>query len=158
MSKTLFPNDRIEDVLWCPDHRTLALSWKQPFAALMLYDKIETRTWNTKYRGWVLICASKKAYPLWQEKAIMGDKIFEKVNLLTPQLNLVNGKAIAVGRLADCRTMRLEDEEKCFVQYEAGLFCHIYENVQAIEPFDWRGTQGWKEVPMVIKQQIRIAA
>lgn len=39
-----------------------ALSTKQPYASLMLHGKVETRTWDSKYLGWVLICASKQAY------------------------------------------------------------------------------------------------
>jgi hypothetical protein len=66
------------------------------------------------------------------------------------------GKAIAIGRLTDCRPMKLEDEDKCFVQYCPDLFCHIYENVQAIKPFPWKGSQGWKEVSIEIKNQIII--
>lgn len=38
-----------------------ALSIKQPFASMIQYDEkhIESRTWETLYRGPVLICASK---------------------------------------------------------------------------------------------------
>jgi hypothetical protein len=39
-----------------------ALTWKEPYASLMLHGKIETRTWYTKYRGLVLICAGLKHY------------------------------------------------------------------------------------------------
>jgi hypothetical protein len=44
------------------DQKLMALSWKQPYAELMLHGKIETRTWQTKYRGWVMVCASKQPY------------------------------------------------------------------------------------------------
>ena len=40
-----------------------ALTWKEPYASLMLQDKIETREWYTKYRGWVLMCCGKEPYP-----------------------------------------------------------------------------------------------
>lgn len=39
-----------------------ALWWREPYASLMLQGKVETRTWNTNYRGLVLICASIKPY------------------------------------------------------------------------------------------------
>lgn len=32
-----------------------ALWWKEPFGTLMTYGKVETRVWDTKYRGWVLL-------------------------------------------------------------------------------------------------------
>lgn len=46
-----------------------ALSWKEPYASLMLHGKIETRPWSTKYRGLVLVCASQKPYT---EAELMG--------------------------------------------------------------------------------------
>ena len=49
-----------------------ALSWKQPYASLMLKGKIETRSWPTNYRGLVLICASKAPYSI---KEIKGNYI-----------------------------------------------------------------------------------
>lgn len=126
-----------------------ALSWKQPFASLMLHGKIETRTWNTKYRGLVLICASKAPYSEsqlmdlsdWQcvriTKALKGTDYYKSYPL---------GKAIAIGRLVDCRPMKKEDEEKCYVKYRSDLYCHIYEDVKAIAPFEWKGSQGWKKL------------
>lgn len=39
-----------------------ALSWKEPYATLMLHGKVETRTWPTDYRGLVLNCVALKDY------------------------------------------------------------------------------------------------
>jgi hypothetical protein len=64
------------------------------------------------------------------------------------------GKAIAIGRLIDCRPMRKEDEDKCFVQFFPDLFCHVYTDVQAIKPFPWKGKQGWSEVSPEVKSKI----
>ena len=134
------------------DQKVLALSWKQPFAELMLYGKIETRTWSTKYRGWVMICASKKGYDFNQVNAISGDKQFVRITKVLGSNNdhwLNNyraGIAIAIGYLSDCRKMLPEDEARCFVKHSPNLFCHIYEQVLPIMPFSWKGTQGWKEL------------
>lgn len=121
-----------------------ALSWKQPYAELMLHGKIETRAWSTKYRGLVLICVAKKIYTEDVLDKISGKQKYRIINTLTPSNIEVNcGMAIAIGELVDCRKMQLEDEDKCFVQYNENLYCHIYENVRAIQPFPWKGKQGW---------------
>lgn len=116
----------------------LALSWKDPFATLMLHNKIETRTWATKYRGLVLICASKAKYKISQVMSIAGIEQLQRINGIMMEYSTdysVDGMAIAIGRLVDCRPMQRADEDKCFVQYNPILHCHIYEEVRAIESF-----------------------
>jgi len=138
--------------------KILALSWKEPFASLMLHGKIETRTWKTNYRGLVLICASKIRYGKETLFKIAGNRqVFRMLETLdsTPYQNF-NGKAIAIGRLIDCRPMTESDEDKCFVKYNPDLYCHVYEDVRAIEPFDWKGSQGWSKVTEEYKQKIKI--
>lgn len=133
-----------------------ALSWRQPFANLMLQGKIETRTWSTKIRGQVLICSSLKPYSADEVVNISGDKqysrICEEVGLITAS---DCGVAIAVGELIDCRPMRPEDENRTFVEYKSGLFCHIYANVRPIKPFPWKGCQGWKTLDEDTKKLIQ---
>ena len=158
MKEELFELQKI----FTPDQKLLALSWKQPFAELMLYGKIETRVWKTNYRGWVLICASKKGFNFNQVFDIAGGKQCQRITTILGRNNdhwynlYRSGIAIAIGRLIDCRPMTKTDEDKCFVQYYADLFCHIYDNVQAINPFIWKGSQGWKEVLPEIKNKIKI--
>lgn len=157
-----------------------ALSWKQPFASLMLHGKIETRVWDSKYRGLVLICASKAIYTANEIEEISGDKLLNRMADWQTFKNL-NGyllptaKAIAIGRLVDSRPMVKMDEDNCFVKFknpwlfpltktsfghpvttykEKRLWCHVYEDVQAIEHIDWKGTQGWSTVTDEVKQQI----
>jgi hypothetical protein len=141
--------------IFSPSEKLLALSWKQPYAELMLKGKIETRTWNTNYRGWVLICASKQPYFTEQLRRISGGKQLVRMGDFLAKINPgFEGKAIAIGRLVDCRPMRKEDEDKCFVQFFPDLFCHVYEDVQAIEPIPWKGKQGWSEVSPEVKAKI----
>lgn len=128
------------------------LSMKQPYASLMLYGKEETRTWHTNYRGLVLICVSKAPYTIDSILNIAGKNQFARImdivqkEQLSGRYNNTLGKAIAVGRLVDCRIWAIENpertkesEDKCFVKYQFGLYRHIYENVRAIEPFDIKG-------------------
>lgn len=142
-----------------PDQKLLALSWKQPFADLMLIGKIETRTWQTKYRGWVLICSSKVGYTGDQRLQICGSKQYNRItesNFKMPYgMTGHLGKAIAIGRLIDCRPMETKDEDSCFVKYHPDLFCHVYDQVQPLQQFiPWKGSQGWREVDLETKERI----
>lgn len=136
-----------------------ALSWKEPYASLMLHGKIETRTWNTSYRGPVLICASKKSYQRNEVLVISGQMRLVRIGgvLGVNQVGFPRaGHAIAIGNLVDSRPMQIEDEYKCFVKFHSGLWCHVYENVQPIEPFPWKGSQGWKKLTEEQKSLIKI--
>jgi hypothetical protein len=158
------------------DTELRALSWKEPFASLMLHGKIETRTWDTKYRGWVLICASQKPY---SGSEIVDIGSYEILNTIIKTVNgrvdWFEGKAIAIGKLVDSRQMTVTDEAKCFVRYRAPwieervskktgqvklvekqLWCHVYEDVQPIDPIAWTGTQGWSTVSDDFKRQINL--
>lgn len=148
-----------------------ALSWREPYGSLMLppFNKIETRTWNTNYRGLVLICTSQEAYSWDKVKAISGDEQFDRI-LGSAALfdDQPGGYAIAVGKLVDSRLMTKHDESKCFVEYREPwevinkkgkrvikkLYCHVYEDVLRIKPIPWKGSQGWKDVPDEIMKQI----
>lgn len=70
-----------------------ALSVKQPWASLIVSGKktVECRSWSTKYRGELVICASK------------GDK-FSADGILLP-----GGVALGVVELIDCRPMFKKD-------------------------------------------------
>jgi hypothetical protein len=136
-----------------------ALSWKQPFASLMLQGKIETRVWPTKYRGWVLICASKLAYTGKELSKISGTKQMVRAGNALPDGDLPLGHAIAIGKLSEIRLMTKEDEDITFVKYyestEKPLICHIYTDVQPIVPFEWKGVQNWKVLTDEMKAQIK---
>lgn len=144
----------------------LALSWKEPFATLMIAgNKIETRTWETKVRGLVLICSSLKPYTTDESLAIMGQDNFNRagnVFLATgmwPKLTTgpsTYGKAIGIGRLVDCRPMKSKDEERCFVEYSPDLWCHEYTEVQTIDPFPFVGGQKWRKIEVSLRQQLHI--
>lgn len=127
-----------------------ALSWKQPFCSLMACGKEnESRVWGTDYRGWVLLCASKAPYKKEVVYSICKDydQYMTIVNALKNHKQAaINGKALYVGQLINCWQMKPQGEAKAFVGYSADLFIHQYDNVQAIEPFDWKGSLGWKKL------------
>jgi hypothetical protein len=122
------------------------LNWKEPFASLMLEGKIETRTWNTSYRGLVVICTSKEGYSKNELKYLSGIRQSKRIIQMKKdqEKHIPPGHAVAIGNLIECRPMTKEDEHLCFVKYKPGLFCHIYEDVRHIKQFSWPGYQGWK--------------
>ena len=138
-----------------------ALSLKEPYASLMLYDKIETRPRITNYRGWVLICASKVPYSDEDIRRISGAEDYHRIyvtldyyldNHITDNL----GKAIAVGYLSECRLMQEADSKKSFVKFNRGIYCYVFEHVQPIKPFNWQGSQGWKTLTSEQRQLIEL--
>jgi hypothetical protein len=138
-----------------------ALSWRQPYAWLMLppYNKIETRTWGTTYRGPVLICVSKKAFTDKEVMDIAGEKQFSRIcDLFGHNKPLNLGMAIAVGRLVDCRRMTPTDEDACFVEYLPTRWCHVYEDVRPIAPIPFTGRLSWTplEEEFILKVKKRV--
>jgi len=112
---------------------------------------------GTKWRGWVMICASKAEYEYNEVIAISGTgNSHRMMTVLGAKLHLMlTGHAIAIGYLSDCRPMTPADEDAAFVQYRPGLWCHVYTGVRAIAPLPWKGSQGWREVSQYFKNQIK---
>lgn len=133
-----------------------ALSWKQPFASMMINGKqIETRVWHTKYRGLVLICASKSGYSdndlLLVSGSYYSDEIYK---ILGKTSQLPRGVAIAIGRLTASRPLQVLDLPKAFVANPVGLYAHFYDEVTPIEPFEIKGKQGWWTLTDEVKNKI----
>jgi len=148
-----------------PNQTVRALSWKQPFASLMLHGKVETRVWDSKYLGWVLICASKAWYSGSKCEEIAGEQQMERINKIIEESKceeFPTGKAIAIGKLVRSTTMKnaglfggvQNTEDKCFVTFNSDLYMHIYEDVQPIVPFYWKGKQGWSTLDEETKSKI----
>ncbi len=94
-----------------------AISLKEPWASLVMNGKktIETRVWQTKYRGKLLICAS--AIPKSE----------------------VSGNAIAVANLVDCRPMTKADERQACCAVYDGAYSWVLNKVKPITPFKVKG-------------------
>lgn len=95
-----------------------AISVKQPWANLIASNKktIETRTWETKYRGPLLIVSSKK-----------------------PDIKPA-GCAVAVANLVDCHKMTKADEKAACCAVYDGAYSWVLENVRGIkDPFPVKG-------------------
>lgn len=117
-----------------------ALSVKQPWAELIALGRktIETRTWATKYRGPLLICAGKTRH-----EAVFRwfDSWMSSVDLTVPFPLSV---AVAVVDLVDCRPMT---EEDCLpAMHELVKYAWMLENARRVEPFPVKGQLGVFEV------------
>lgn len=77
----------------------------------------------------------------------------------------ITGHAFAIGKLADCkcfadwaRQTSIHDiEERTFVEYHPSLYGHFYEWVKPIKPLPWKGSQGFRNVPVEFIQRIEWA-
>lgn len=134
-----------------------SLTWKEPYASLMLYGKIETRTWETDYRGLVLIHSARSPYKkheIWGLSEKQSHRISSLLTAKRYKHMHTSGNAIAVGRLVHCRRMEEKDEDLCFVKYDPSLYCHIYTDIRPIRMFPYSGKQGWSSVPEDIIKRI----
>lgn len=102
-----------------------ALSIKQPWANKIAFGRktIETRTWQTRYRGQLLIVSSKK-----------------------PDIHPA-GQAIAMAELIECRPMSVLDEPNAQCRFYKGAFSWVLANIRQITPFPVRGQPGLFDVP-----------
>lgn len=101
-----------------------ALSIKGEWALLIRngFKTIETRVWKTKYRGKILLCASKK-----------------------PKTKL-SGMAFAIANLVDCRVMTIYDEHKAMCSIYPKANSWVLENITPIPPFQVKGQLGLFEI------------
>lgn len=133
-----------------------ALWWRQPYGSLMLHGKVETRTWNTPYRGKVLICTSMYPYQAHDVNSLSGPHWSATIAdiLKDEPTRDLHGHAIAIGRLYDCHRMRFGDSKKAFVEWNRDLYCHWYTDIRRITPFKILGSQGWRTLDDEVKQKI----
>ena len=101
-----------------------AISIREPWAGMIRdgQKNIETRTWSTKYRGNLLLCASSK-----------------------PKSDIA-GKAFAVANLVDVRAMKEADAAKACCSVYDKAHSWILENITPIKPFNVKGQLGLFEV------------
>lgn len=123
------------------------ISLKEPWASLIKEKVkcIETRSWQTKYRGELYIHASKSK--LTKKETLTYQPLLE---LLTDPV-LKYGHIIAKCKLVDCIYMDEELIEKVkknhneYISgsYEVGRYAWILEEIEALEePFEVKGSLG----------------
>jgi len=125
-----------------------AISIKQPWAQLIAQGlkTLEIRSWKTKYRGPLLICASAKSADFL--------KAYKKLNHPTrgiwhedreegPGSDWENyyqlGKAIAIVELIDIKPFEPSNEQEALCDYAPGLYAWRLKLIEQIEPFNVKG-------------------
>ncbi len=112
-----------------------AISLKQPWATWVALGlkTIETRTWKTKHRGDLLICASKRVDKDAVELAVeTGYPPYEKGAFPT-------GIAVAIVTVVDCRVMMPADTASALCSPTPGRYAWPLENIRPIYPFEVKG-------------------
>lgn len=114
-----------------------ALSIKQPWASMIADGEktIETRTWPTRYRGELALCASA-----------------------TPRGQGPTRAVLAVANLVSCRPMVEADEGRACCDIYPGAFSWVLANVRRLaEPVPIKGQLGVFELPSEVEAAVRAA-
>ena len=112
-----------------------ALSIRPPWANYIASGRktIETRTWETKYRGPLLICAGMSVD--WSAPG--ATQIAD---------SCARGVAVAIAELYAIQTMSIEHEETAMGKARPGLFAWYLRGIQRIRPFPVKGKLGLFDV------------
>lgn len=157
-----------------------ALSIMQPWATLIAQGakRIETRSWETSYRGPLAIHASK-GLPGWVADVVRSDPQFATAlgNLLDPRGkvlgDLPRGCIIAICQLVSVKfiganadgwswtgpdgrqfSYQLTDRERAFGDYTPGRYAWLLDDVRPLDvPVPARGALGLWEAPLTFGRQ-----
>lgn len=137
------------------------LTLTQPWATLVELGlkKVETRSWNTSYRGWLAIHAAK-GFPRWARE--FADELVDE-GIITSCLPL--GRIIAVARLdqvvpTDVACRYLDEKELRFGDYDVGRHAWAFGAVKRLAtPIECRGALSlWHINPEIHMQILRQVA
>lgn len=132
------------------------ISLIQPWASLVIRGakRYETRSWETSYRGPLLIAACKK-FPADCKTLCLSDPFFTALDLIDPQsvetlpLGCILGRVSLAACLPAAEVQaKLDDEERAFGDFTAGRFAWLLDDpVRYANPLPWRGSLGLFDVP-----------
>jgi hypothetical protein len=115
-----------------------ALSLTQPWATLMAIDakRVETRAWNTNYRGWVAIHASK-GYPMECRNLCYSSPFgLAMANYISPD-DLPLGQILAVTEIIESgrteHVQGLSDQEIALGDYSPGRYAIFTRGVRRLK-------------------------
>lgn len=97
-----------------------AISIKEPWAGMIRAGekRIEVRTWQTKHRGRIVLCASA-----------------------SPRSD-ISGHAFAVAKIVDVRPMRPDDKRAAGGIYAPGAYAWVLDDIKPCRPFPVKGRLG----------------
>ena len=140
-----------------------AISVWQPWASLIASGakRYETRSWETSYRGSLLICSSLSRKGLDSLKEIRSEaKKFALPDPIPEVFFYPLGTAVCVADLTFIYLTAALNQYLCAAErilgdFSPGRYAWKLDNVQAIEPFPVKGKQGLFDVE-VAESQIRL--
>ena len=102
-----------------------ALSIKQPHIDRIISGKktFEIRSWKTKFRGDILLCASSGVAAGYE-------------------IGMVTGQALAIATLSDIVDYDLSMQEAAMADFLEEHYAWIFTNIRKIEPFQVKGKMG----------------
>lgn len=114
-----------------------ALSIKQPWLYLISsgIKTIETRTWNTNYRGDIILCSSLSKTKEYKN-IISSYNEYYKIN--NNEL-LLEGYALCIANLYDVKKMTINDEENACCKLYDNAYSWYLKNIRLIEPIKIKG-------------------
>jgi activating signal cointegrator 1 len=117
-----------------------AINIQQPFAFEIMSGRktIDVETWDTLYRGDLLICSARK--PAFSREDM--EEMEEDYGCA-----FLYGQALCVVRLSEVRQMMRGDEDDALVdKIDPEAFSWLIEDVRPVTPFPVKGQQGLFEV------------
>lgn len=137
---------------------TRCISLWQPWASAVALGlkTIETRNWETKYRGLIAIHAALQ----WSKPQ---QQFFHQLRTICPTLQSLGNKPplgaiVAVARIADCK-MSVEvfqsagSINQALGDYTHGRFAWLLSDITPIVPLPYKGRQGMFSLPALIAQR-----
>lgn len=121
-----------------------ALSVRQPWASLIATGRktIEVRTWSTRHRGKLLICASKFVYKKPPIHVRSGFELLADI-----EEPIIRGEALCVADLVDVRPAKLPDDQmESLAPMELTHFSWEVRVLKKVQPMPVRGRLGLFEV------------
>lgn len=137
-----------------------ALSLWQPWATLMAYDlkKVETRSWETKYRGLIIIHAAKKIVKPTDGDISTQPWIREALHYLGLKWEELPTGILAIREIVDC--IKIFDSEppgpgiahgrweRFFGDYRHGRYAWLTKDIKRFKkPIPFNGKQGLFNIP-----------
>ncbi|NET03075.1 MAG: ASCH domain-containing protein [Sphaerospermopsis sp. SIO1G1] len=127
-----------------------SISIWQPWASMIScgYKKVETRSWNTNYRGDLLICSAKKRN--MELRNYSQDVLLPLIPQKLNYENLPFGQALAICKLVNCFKMTSENisiQSNLELQmgyWEEGRFAWQFSDIRPLDhSFPVVGKQGF---------------
>lgn len=143
------------------------ISLWEPWATLMAIGakRIETRSWQTSYRGWLAIHASKGGLAKAQLRETLANPAFAKA---LEGAELKPGNIVAVVELVDCLPTgtwnndprpwvnALSDKERTFGDYAPERYGWFTDELfRLLEPIPYKASQGLCDVQPEALEEIR---